>query len=72
MENKAWQAAKKEIDAGNLSVCAWCRRPYTDTGVVGTLLTDDQYSEILSHGICPPCKLEVFAESRARKAGAAE
>lgn len=71
MEEKAWKDARKEIAAGRLSVCAWCRRSYTAAGVVGYLLTDEQYNEILSHGICPPCRIDAFAEVKAKKTGAA-
>lgn len=70
METADWKKVKAMVDQGAASVCAWCRRPYTAQGVIGTVLTDNQYAEIISHGICPPCKSEMMTEARTKKAGA--
>ena len=72
MKAEAWQRVKRLIDQKRISVCAWCRRPYTDQGVVGVKLTDDQYGEVVSHGICQQCKADQLAEVKAKKTKAAE
>lgn len=68
MESAAWKRVKKLIDKKRLSVCAWCRRPYTESGIAGVPLTDQEYAEVVSHGICQTCKLEQLEEARGRKA----
>jgi hypothetical protein len=72
LKAEAWQRVKRLIDQKRISVCAWCRRPYTDKGVVGVKLTDAQYAEVVSHGICQQCKAEMLDEGKAKKTKAAE
>jgi len=68
MKSALWKVLKRRILApgGGMSVCAWCRRAYTRDMILKDPLTDEQYREIKSHGICGKCKADQLAEARAK------
>jgi len=54
------------------NVCAWCRSTYDpDTGEILRPLSDEEYDQVISHGICNSCRqiqLEQLRNSRTRRA----
>lgn len=50
------------------AVCAWCHYSYKkDTGEPRRHLTDSEYGQVSSHGICLTCKLKQLAEASAER-----
>ena len=45
------------------AVCAWCHHEYSNDQTLG-LLNDADYAKVISHGICPSCKVAVLAEAK--------
>lgn len=66
MDKAAWKVVKQRIIDHDLSLCGYCRRPYSSRSLVpvGTVLTDRQYDEIESHGICRLCKLRMMEQEK--------
>lgn len=57
--------------SANTTICAWCRHLCIDHMPVRRL-TDAEYEQVESHGICIPCKetnLATFRPERAGKVG---
>lgn len=61
-----WKVIKRYLERGGgpYSVCAWCRRVYTPDRILSDKLTEDQYKQVVSHGICAECKAESLREAR--------
>lgn len=66
MKASLWKLVRGRIGApgSSYSVCAWCRRVYTPKIIMADKLSDAQYAEIKSHGICPECKRSQLTEMR--------
>lgn len=45
-----------------ISVCAWCKCSYDHLGDKIALLTEQEYSKVISHGICQECSKTMKAE----------
>lgn len=70
MLKAAWKIVKRKLADRELSLCGYCRRPYSDRSFipVGTALTDQQFSEVVSHGMCRLCKFRALEADKAEAA----